>query len=93
MALAMRNRPLFLRLPLTVLLLVGTVPNHANRALGLEGGACGGRTAPVQFTDRLEDGYYTLAVLTTQTDGVNLSPMELPALRGVWEPRRRLWSA
>ena len=52
---------------------LSTAPNQANRALGLEGGAFGGRTAHVQLADRLEDGYYNLAVLTTQTDGVNIS--------------------
>lgn len=52
---------------------LSTAPNQANRAIGLEGGAFGGRTARIQLADRLENGYYNLAALTTQTDGVNIS--------------------
>ncbi|MCZ0941430.1 MAG: TonB-dependent receptor plug domain-containing protein, partial [Gammaproteobacteria bacterium] len=52
---------------------LATAPNQANRAVGLEGGAFGGRTARLQLADRLESGYYNLAALTTESDGVNIA--------------------
>ncbi|MYG14033.1 MAG: TonB-dependent receptor [Gammaproteobacteria bacterium] len=52
---------------------LSTAPNQANRAVGMESGAFGGRTARIQLADRLESGYYNLAALTTESDGVNIS--------------------
>ena len=52
---------------------LSTVPSEAKRAIGLEGGAFGGRTAHIQFADRLEASYYNLAALKTETDGINVS--------------------
>ena len=52
---------------------LSTAPNQANRAIGLEGGAFGGRTARLQLADRLESGYYNLAALATESNGINIS--------------------
>ena len=49
-----------------------TAPGQAQRAIGLEGGAFGGRTAHIQLADRFETGYYNVAALITETDGVNI---------------------
>ncbi|MYE85469.1 MAG: TonB-dependent receptor [Gammaproteobacteria bacterium] len=52
---------------------LSTAPNQANRAVGMESGAFGGRTARIQLADRLESGYYNLAALATESDGINIS--------------------
>ena len=52
---------------------LSTAPNEATRAIGLEGGAFGGRTARIQLADRLDGGYYNLAALSTETDGVSVA--------------------
>ena len=52
---------------------LSTAPSQAQRAIGLEGGAFGGRTAHIQLADRFETGYYNVAALTTETDGINIA--------------------
>ena len=52
---------------------LSTAPTEAIRALGVEGGAFGGWTANLQAADRFNGGYYNLAALKTETDGINVS--------------------
>ena len=52
---------------------LSTAPGQAKRAIGFEGGAFGGRTAHIQLADRFETGYYNVAALNTETDGVNIA--------------------
>ena len=52
---------------------LSTTPTEGGSAIGFEGGAFGGRTAHVQLTDRFEAGYYNLAALKTETDGINVA--------------------
>ena len=52
---------------------LSTKPTAPARTLKLEGGAFGAQTGAIQLADRAEHGYYNLAVLASQTDGVNIS--------------------